>query len=68
LPSTFAGSSTCSKRDKEQGGKGRLLVENLPQEWGRGGMGHKKTAKNIARSENVGLVEIVPPLMHVEFL
>jgi len=31
-------------------------------------MGHKKTAKNIARSENVGLVEIVPPLMHVEFL
>ena len=38
------------------------------QERGRGGMGHERTARKVARSKDVGLVEIVLPLVHVEFI
>ena len=31
-------------------------------------MGHENTARKVARSEDIGLIEIVPPLVHVKFV
>jgi len=42
--------------------EGRLLGENLSRK-GRGGIRHEKTDRKVARSQDVGLVEIVPPLV-----
>ena len=42
--------------------EGSLLGENLSRK-GRGGINHEKTVRKVARTQDVGLVEIVPPLV-----
>jgi len=52
------GCGEVRREGKENGGKGRLLVQKISL--GRRGMSHEKTARKVACSEDVRRIKIVP--------